>query len=234
MKKVIITGGCRGIGEKITELFYKNGYLTVALYSSSDKNAEEMKKKMPGLIAEKCDVSNPSEIKAVFRKMDGADVLINNAGVSKTALITDHGDEDIKRIMDVNLMGTIYACREIVPYMLKKGGGSIVNISSIWGISGASMETVYSASKAGIIGFTKALSKELGPSLIRVNAVAPGFVDTDMNKDLTYEERADFLDSTPLMRAGTREEIAKAVYFLASDDSAFTTGQVLSPNGGIC
>lgn len=232
MKKVLITGGCRGIGKAITEAFYQKGCLTYALFSSSEKEAFEMKSTMPGLTVLKCDVSNPDEVKYVFEKIGGADILINNAGVARTALLTDHSLEEIQRILSINLFGTICMCREAVPYMLKKGGGSIVNISSIWGISGASTETVYSASKAGVIGFTKALAKEMGPSGIRVNAVAPGFVDTDINAELSKEDKVEFVSSTPLMRAGTAQEIANAVYFLASDDSAFTTGQIFSPNGG--
>ncbi len=233
MRKVFITGASGGIGRAITEKFYKNGYLVYAGYNSSEKEISDMKNEMPGITPVKIDVSDSASVKEAFSKINGCDILINNAGVAKSNLITDVSDEEFDKIMKVDLYGTFYTCREAVSYMLKEQKGAIVNVSSIWGISGASMESAYSAAKAGVIGFTKALAKECGPSGIRVNAVAPGFIDTKMNSALSEEEKEAFFEETPLMRGGKPMEVAESVYFLATDASSFITGQVLTPDGGI-
>ena len=233
MKKVFISGASGGIGRAITEKFYKEGYLVFAGYNSSEKEISDMKEKMPGITPIKVDVSDSASVKEAFSKINGCDILINNAGVAKSNLITDVSDEEFDRIMKIDLYGTFYACREAIPYMVKEQKGAIVNISSIWGISGASMESAYSAAKAGVIGLTKALAKELGPSGIRVNAVAPGFIDTKMNSALSDEDKNAFFEETPLMRGGTPEEVAESVYFLSTDAASFITGQVLTPDGGI-
>lgn len=233
MKKVFITGGCRGIGKAITEKFYENGYLTYAGYNTSYDEALLMKEKMPGLTPVKIDVSDSSSVKEAFSITGEIDILINNAGISKSNLITDVSDEEFDKIMKTDLYGTFYTCRTYLPGMIKKNSGAIINISSIWGIAGASMETAYSAAKAGVIGLTKSLAKEVGPSKIRVNSVAPGFVDTKMNENLSSAEKKAFFSETPLMRGGTPKEIAEVVFFLASDSASFITGQVISPNGGI-
>lgn len=233
MKKVFITGGCKGIGKAITEKFYENGFLTYAGFNASSVEARLMKEKMPGLTTLKIDVSDSSSVKEAFNATGGCDILINNAGIAKSNLITDVSDEEFDEIMKTDLYGTFYTCREFLPYMIKKGDGVIINISSIWGMAGASMETAYSTAKAGVIGLTKSLAKEVGPSKIRVNAIAPGFIETDMNNNLSYEEKAAFFEETPLMRPGTAKEIADIVFFLSSDSASFITGQVISPNGGI-
>ncbi len=233
MKKVFITGGCKGIGKAITEKFYENGFLTFAGYNTSVDEALLMKEKMPGLTTVKIDVSDSSSVKEAFKIAGGCDILINNAGIAISNLITDVSDEEFDKIMKTDLYGTFYTCRTFLPYMIKNQKGVIINISSIWGISGSSMETAYSAAKAGVIGLTKSLSREVGPSNIRVNAVAPGFIETDMNKNLSIDEKKAFFEETPLMRGGTVKEIADVVFFLASESSSFITGQVISPNGGI-
>lgn len=232
MKKVFITGASGGIGRAITENFYKNGYLVYAGYNSSEKEISDMKAEMPGITPVKIDVSDSVSVKDAFSKINGCDILINNAGVAKSNLITDVSDEEFDRIMKIDLYGTFYACREAISYMIKNQSGVIVNISSIWGITGASMESAYSAAKAGVIGLTKALAKECGPSGIRVNAVAPGFIDTKMNSALSDEDKEAFFEETPLMRGGTPAEVAETVYFLSTDASSFITGSVISPDGG--
>ncbi len=233
MKKVFITGASGGIGRAITEKFYNSGYLVYAGYNSSEKEISDMKKEMPGITPVKIDVSDSASVKEAFSKIKGCDILINNAGVAKSNLITDISDEEFDRIMKVDLYGTFYACREAISHMIKNQSGVIVNVSSIWGISGASTESAYSAAKAGVIGLTKALAKECGPSGIRVNAVAPGFIDTKMNSALSESEKEAFFEETPLMRGGRPEEVAESVYFLSTDASSFITGEVLSPGGGI-
>lgn len=232
-KKAVVIGGCRGIGRAVTETLYRAGYLTYATYCSSGAEAEDMKRAMPYLSVRHCDVTLPGDVEALSATVGGADALVNVAGAGQHALLCDTATEEFDRLMKVNLYGTFYACRAFLPGMIKKGAGAIVNISSIWGISGASMEVSYSAAKAGVIGLTKALAKECGASGIRVNCVAPGYVETAMNSHLTPEEKDAFFAETPLGRAGTAEEIASAVAYLLSDEAAFITGQVLSPNGGV-
>lgn len=161
------------------------------------------------------------------------DVLINNAGVAYAALFTDTEYADWKRVFAVNVDGAYHCTQAVLPDMVSRQAGVILNVSSIWGLVGASCEVAYSASKAALIGFTKALAKELGPSGIRVNCVAPGVIDTDMNAHLDAPSRAALVEETPLCRLGTPEEVAEALFFLASDASSFFTGQVLSPNGGL-
>ncbi len=182
------------------------------------------------------DVSSEEDVKKLFetaRSYGGADVLVNNAGVSYIGLLQDMSADEIKRVLDINLTGAILCSREAAKQMIPKKSGCIINIASMWGEVGASCEAVYSASKAGLIGFTKALAKELGPSGIRVNCVSPGVIKTDMNKELTEETLAELSEDTPLLRLGSPEEVAKAAAFLASEESSFITGQVLSVNGGI-
>lgn len=160
------------------------------------------------------------------------DILVNNAGISSTGLIQDLSEEELNRLFSVNVYGTIFASQAVLPKMIAKKSGKIINISSVWGMVGASNEVAYSASKAAIIGFTKALAKEVGPSNIHVNAVAPGIIMTDMVSDYTVEEFDDIRSNIPLDRIGSTEDIANAVYYLASDEANYITGQVLSPNGG--
>ena len=230
MKKVLITGGAKGIGLETAKKFYENGFLTYVTYLSSD--VDSLKKEMPGVTFIKCDVRDMNSIKALYEITGDVDVLVNNAGVCLTKLFTDCTEEDYDYVMDTNLKGAYNMSKTYLPGMVKKQSGSIVNVSSIWGEVGASMEVIYSASKAGLIGLTKALSKEYGPSNIRVNAVAPGFIDTDMNKNVDENARNAFFNETPLGRAGTTKEVADAIFFLA-DTATFTTGACLMVDGGI-
>ncbi len=233
MKKAVITGGCHGLGRAITEQFYQNGYLTYAIYHTSSQEAASLAATHPGLTVLACDVSDSSSVARLFDTLGAVDVLVNNAGVGARMLCTDMTDSDFDKLMKVNVYGTFYMCRAALSFMIRQGHGSIVNLSSIWGMTGGAMESAYSASKAAIIGLTKALAKECGPSGIRVNCVAPGFIDTDMNRDLTKEDKSLFFEQTPLGRGASAQEIADTVFYLAGEKASFITGQVISPNGGI-
>ncbi|MEG2893272.1 MAG: SDR family oxidoreductase [Clostridium sp.] len=239
-KTVLITGGAKGIGESCARLFGESGYNVLINYKSSDEKAASLHSELTssGINARvfKCDVGVSSEVKAMveycIEEFGSLDVLINNAGISQEKLFIDLTDEDIDSMIDSNLKGVLYCSRECVKYMIYEKSGNIINISSIWGMVGASCEVHYSTMKAGIIGFTKALAKEVGPSGIRVNAVAPGVIQTDMLNSFSEEDIECLRDETPLMRIGTVEDVAKCCLFLASNDSSFITGQVISPNGG--
>ena len=187
-------------------------------------------------MAVKADVSRPEEVAAMFEtareQLGGVDILVNNAAIARQSLFTDVDYDEWRRTFAVNVDGMFLCCHEALPYMLQKHSGSIINISSMWGQVGASCETVYSATKAAVIGLTKALAQEVGPSGIRVNCVAPGVIDTEMNAHLTPDDLRELAEGTPLLRLGRPEEVARAVYFLASDEASFITGQVLCPNGG--
>lgn len=239
-KSVLITGGSKGIGAATAIYFAKKGYKVAITYNSSSFLAKTLEQNMTShgyeFIAIPCDVSNSVQVQSAIKQavycFGGLDVLVNNAGIAQQKLITDVDDQEWQQLLNTNLSGAFYACRAAAKIMVNQKSGSIVNVSSIWGIAGASMEVAYSATKAGIIGLTKALAKELGPSNIRVNCVAPGVIDTEMNKNLDIQSLASLADDTPLGRIGTTEEVAKAIYYLA-EDADFITGQVLSPNGGI-
>lgn len=184
----------------------------------------------------KADISNREDVENMvdycIKEFGGLDVLVNNAGVSQDKLFTDITDEDWDNMMNINLKGSFYCSQVALKYMISEKKGNIINISSIWGISGASCEVHYSITKAGIIGMTKALAKEVGPSNIRVNSIAPGVINTDMLSGYNEEDIDALVEETPLMRLGTPEDIANCAIFLASDKSNFITGQVISPNGG--
>ena len=231
MRNVIVTGGSRGIGAAVVRRFADNGDNVVFLYRSDDKAAARV-----GIPCVKGDISDPQEVKRMITRaadyLGGIDVLVNNAGIAQSALVTDISDPDYMNMINTDLSGTFYCCRQAIPYFLRNHSGAIVNISSMWGEVGASMEVHYSAAKAGVIGLTKALAKELGPSGVRVNCVAPGMIDTDMNRTYSPEDIQAVVDETPLMRIGKPEDVAEAVFFLASDKASFITGQVLGVNGG--
>lgn len=237
-KVVVVTGGSRGIGAEIVRLLAKIGYIVILNYNESEicaKNVESELKEM-GCTVDifKADVSKKAEaeslIKYAINKYEKIDVLINNAGISQSKLFTDITDEDWQNMMNNNLNSAFYCTREAVKNMIHNKQGVIINISSIWGITGASMEVHYSTAKAGLIGFTKALAKELGPSNIRVNGIAPGIIDTDMNKEYSEDEIEDIRKEIPLEKIGKPSSIAKCIAWLIEDE--YTTGEVISINGG--
>lgn len=236
-KVVVVTGGARGIGAEIVKFLAKLGYKVVLNYNKSESYAQDVKKELNNVEIFKADVSKKEEAKALIdfaiKKYGKIDVLINNAGIAQTKLFTEITDEDWKNIIDTNLNSAFYCSREAVKNMIHNKSGLIINISSIWGITGASCEVAYSTSKAAINGFTKALAKELGPSNIRVNAIAPGIINTEMNKYLTQEELTNIKEEIPLEKIGDPVDIAKCVKWLIEDN--YTTGQIISINGGwIC
>lgn len=240
MNTVVITGASKGIGRACAIKFAEAGYNVVIGYNSSVKKAleleNELKIKGYSAIAVKADVSSTEDIKNLLRSAHDAfgniSVLINNAGVAATKIINDVTDTEFNSLNSINYGAVFKACREVLPYMLSVHRGSIVNVSSVWGISGASCEVAYSASKAAVIGLTKALAKELGPSGIRVNCVAPGVIDTDMNSCYDEKTMSDLASQSSLCRIGKPEEVAEAIYFLASEKASYITGQVLTVDGG--
>lgn len=236
-KVVVVTGGARGIGAEIVKFLAKLGYKVVLNYNKSESYAQDVKKELNNVEIFKADVSKKEEAKALIdfaiKKYGKIDVLINNAGIAQTKLFTEITDEDWKNIIDTNLNSAFYCSREAVKNMIHNKSGLIINISSIWGITGASCEVAYSTSKAAINGFTKALAKELGPSNIRVNAIAPGIINTAMNSYLSEDELKNIKEEIPLEKIGDPVDIAKCVKWLIEDN--YTTGQIISINGGwIC
>lgn len=239
-KTVLITGGARGIGKAMSEAFAKEGYNVLINFNKSEDEANELYTKLSEKNSYvklfKADVSNRVEVENMIdycvKEFGGLDVLVNNAGISQDKLFTDITDEDWDRMMNINLKGCFYCSQAALKYMISEKKGNIINISSIWGISGASCEVHYSITKAGIIGMTKALAKEVGPSNIRINSIAPGVINTDMLSEYNSEDINVLVEETPLMRLGTPDDIANCAIFLASDKSNFITGQVISPNGG--
>lgn len=240
MKKVVIvTGASRGIGRNIAYNLALEGCNVIANYNTSEKDATELKNELENQGVDidifKADVSKSEEarklINFVIEKYKKIDVLINNAGITEFKLFTDITDEDFDKVMKNNLYSAFYTTQEAVKYMLKEYNGCIINISSIDGISGCSCEVHYAVSKAGMDGMTKSLAKELGPSNIRVNSIAPGAVDTEMNNYLTDEDWKEVINETPLRKIGYPIDITRCVKWLIEDE--FTTGQVISPSGGL-
>ena len=237
-KIVLITGASRGIGREIAKILAKQGEKVIANYNKSEKEAYDLKQELEQENIEidivKADVSKREEVqklvKFAIKKYGKIDVLINNAGISEFKLFTEITDDDFKKIIDTNLYSAFIMCQETVPYMIHEKDGCIINISSIWGMVGASCEVAYSISKAGMDGMTKSLAKELGPSNIRVNSIAPGIIDTDINNGLTDKEKEDIKEEIPLGKIGKTTEIAKCVKWLIEDE--YTTGQIISINGG--
>lgn len=238
-KIVLVTGASRGIGRNIVYNLALDGYKVIANYNNSEKEAkdlqEELKNKNIKIDIFKADVSRKQEVENlvdfVIEKYNKIDVLINNAGIAEEKLFTDITEEDFDKMMKVNLYSVFYTTQEVVKNMLKLHNGIIINISSIYGLTGGSCEVHYSMAKAGIDGMTKALAKELGPSNIRINSIAPGAIDTDMNKNLTEEDWKVVEEETPLNKRGKPIDITRCVKWLIEDE--FTTGQVISPNGGL-
>ena len=238
MKTALITGGSRGIGKCIAENLARDGYNVVLNYNKSEKQAKELQKRLKedGINIEifKADVSNREEVKKLvkfaLKKFQNIDILVNNAGIAKIQMFTDITDYDWNQVLGTNLNSAFYCTQEVLPNMIHNKNGCIINVSSVWGITGASCEVAYSVSKAGIDGMTKALAKELGPSNIRVNSIAPGVIDTDMNSNLDIAIKKQLEDETPLGKIGKPIDIYRCVKWLIEDE--FTTGQIISPNGG--
>ena len=228
MKLAIITGGTGAIGKALVSEFSRD-YNVVFTYLNNNEEAIALSDKF-NATAVRCDISDPTEVKKLEPYANDCTLLINNAGISQIKLFTDITDEDWNKMVGVNLSGVFYMSRLVIPAMVRRKNGSIINISSVWGVHGASCEVHYSAVKAGVIGLTKGLSKELGPSNIRVNCIAPGVIDSRMNSHLNAEELAELMDSTPLCRIGTPDEIAHAARFF--EENKFTTGQILGVDGG--
>lgn len=228
MKTVLVTGGVRGIGKSIAEAFAKKGYRVCVTYSKDEDSASLVKKE--GFEVYKADVSVETEVVALFQKIGRVDVLVNNAGVCLLKQIQDVTYEEFDKVMSVNVGGAFLCAREAAKGMIDRQSGLIVNISSVWGEVGGSCESVYSASKAALIGFTKALAKELGWSGIRVNCVSPGVIDTRMNAHFSKEEMSALQEEIPMGRLGIGEDVAKAVVYLEEND--YVTGIDLPINGG--
>jgi 3-oxoacyl-[acyl-carrier protein] reductase len=237
-KVAIVTGGAKGIGAEIVRTLAENGYIVILNYNNSKVQAEELKNEMlqKGFNIEvvKADVSNRNEVNSLIefaiKKFKKIDILVNNAGISLEGLFTDVSEEMWQNIINVNLNSVFNCTQEVLKYMIKEKSGRIINISSIWGETGASCEVAYSTTKAAINGMTKALAKEVGLSNIRVNAIAPGIINTDMNSRLSYEELEQIKEQIPLNRIGNTKDIARCVKWLVEDE--YTTGQIISINGG--
>lgn len=232
MKKVLITGGSRGIGAACVREFSKRGYRVFFNYEKSEADAEKLCSQT-GAAGFKCSVCDSPAVSKMIEKTGKIDILVNNAGISRINLFTDITEKEWDEIFDVNIKGMFIVTKAVLPGMINQKYGKIINISSMWGVSGGSCEVHYSASKAAVIGFTKALAKEEGPSGINVNCIAPGVIETEMNAHLNNEDKARLCGETPLMRLGSPEETAKIAAFLASDDASFITGQVIRADGGI-
>ncbi len=240
-KVALITGGTRGIGKAIAIKFAKNGYNLVLNYVSDRTNLEdlenEFKKYNVEILFIKTDVSKFEDCenmaKQAIEKFGKIDVLVNNAGITKDCLLLRMTSKDFEKVIDINLKGTFNVTKSIVPYMMKKRTGKIVNISSVVGVSGNAGQCNYAASKAGIIGFTKSIAKELASRNILANCVAPGFIDTDMTSVLSDSVKENINAQIPLKRMGSSEEVANSVYFLAGEENNYITGQVLNVDGGM-
>ena len=238
MKNVIVTGGSKGIGASIVKKFANNGYNVVLNYNKSESQAieirNELKKENINIEIFKADISKREEVKELIKytvnKFGGIDVLINNAGIDFIKPFNYITDEEWNKIISVNLNSVFYCVQEALPIMLRKKDGCIINITSIWGITGASCEVAYSMTKAAVDGITKSLAKELGPSNIRVNSIAPGIIDTEMNKELNEQEKKEICKEIPLGRIGNPEEIADGVFGVVANK--YITGQIIEINGG--
>lgn len=239
-KTALITGASRGIGAASARLLARRGYAVALNYCHSEAAAFALAEELEGqgctVLPVRADVSDSEQTAAmldtVLEKFCQLDTLICNAGISRFGLLSDVTDEEWREIFAVNVDGVFHCCRAVIPHFVHRKAGRIVTVSSMWGQVGASCEAAYSASKAAVIGLTKALAKELGPSGITVNCVAPGVIDTEMNARLDPETMAALAEETPLSRIGTAEEAAKAIAFLCSSEADFITGQVLGVSGG--
>lgn len=233
----LVTGGSGGIGEAICYKLAQDGYTVVVNYNNNISQAEKISNSING-ISYKADVSNLNEVQSmvdyIVNKFGSIDLLVNNAGISIVNLFQDVSQNDVKKILDINLNGVFNCSKAVLKYMIPKKYGNIINISSMWGEIGGSCEVHYSATKSAIIGFTKALAKEVGFSNIRVNCVSPGVIDTKMNGHLSQQDLENLKQEIPLYRIGTPMEVANVVSFLASDKASYITAQDIAVNGGIC
>ncbi len=231
MKKIaLVTGAGRGIGKAIAETLEKNGFFVIK--NSKQTKSPESENSLCYLGDVTCEEEVNQMVEWVIRRYKKIDVLVNNAGIAQQKLFTDITSSEWDAMIDTNLKSMFLVTKAVLPYMIHEKSGKIINISSVWGMCGASCEVHYSAAKAGVIGFTKALAKEVGLSNITVNCVAPGVIQTDMLNAFSSDELTALKEETPLGMLGTPDDVAKAVAFLASEDANFITGQVLSPNGG--
>ena len=235
MRTALITGGSRGIGAQTVRTFAAAGYRTAFFYRSSEEAARALADET-GACAIGCDVSDSASVKEACseaqRVLSHIDVLVNNAGIAQQKLFTDITDEDWQRMLGVNLSGAFYVSREVLPGMISRRHGRIVNVGSIWGQVGASCEVHYSAAKAGLIGLTKALAKEVAPSGVTVNCVCPGVIETDMLSSFSKEDLGALAEETPVGRLGTPEDVAAMILWLCDEKVGFVTGQVIGVNGG--
>lgn len=236
-KTALITGASRGIGKACAIALYEAGYQVIIHYCNSKSKAESLSKQLGNAMTIKADLVDKREIESMIQQVEeqygGVDVLVNNAGIAQQKLFTDIAEAEWDRMFDVNIKAIFHLCKGVLPYMIQCQSGKIVNISSMWGIVGGSCEVHYSAAKAAVIGFTKALAKEVSLSNINVNCVAPGVILTDMCKNFDERTLNDLKEETPLNRLGTPEDIANVVAFLVSEKASFLTGQVISVDGGM-
>ena len=234
---VLISGGDRGIGAAAARAFWQAGYRVAVLYHTHAEAAAALEKALPGLLAVQCDVASRASCEAAFHTVEQAvghvDVLVSNAGIAQQKLFTDITPEEWQHMLDVNLSGAFHLCQLALPGMIRRKAGRILTVSSMWGQTGGSCEVHYSAAKAGLIGLTKALAKEEGPSGITVNCVAPGVIDTDMMAAFTAEDKAALAEETPVGRLGSADEVAQLLVFLAGESAGYITGQVYGVNGGL-
>ncbi len=234
---VLISGGDRGIGAAAARAFYAAGAQVAVLYHTNADAAAALEQELPGCIAVQCDVASRASCEVAFHAVEQAlgrvDVLVCNAGIAQQKLFTDITPDEWQHMLDVNLSGAFHLCQLALPGMIRRKAGRILTVSSMWGQTGGSCEVHYSAAKAGLIGLTKALAKEEGPSGITVNCVAPGVIDTDMMAAFTAEDKAALADETPVGRLGSADEVAKLLVFLAGENAGYITGQVFGVNGGL-
>ncbi len=235
MKTVLISGGSRGIGAAAVRAFANAGYRVAFLYRASEDAALALAAET-GAYALRCDVADSAAVNAAVLKaqslLSHIDVLVNNAGIAQQKLCTDITDDDWQRMLSVNLTGAFYLCRAVLPGMISRRFGRILNVGSIWGQVGASCEVHYSAAKAGLIGLSRALAKEVAPSGVTVNCLCPGVIDTDMLAAFTQDDLTALAQETPVGRLGTPEDVAAQLVWLADDKASFVTGQVIGVNGG--